>query len=90
MIDDALAPDAAQLRIDHSRHDRGVLHGYHALIVVAVECPSLYLAAVELTRMQKLVERMQVMVALGADRTQALFKLARAQQRGHSVISIPS
>ena len=48
MVDDALAPDAAQLRIVHPRQDGRVLDGDHRLIIEAVQRPGLHLLLVEL------------------------------------------
>src|SRR6476659_5857193 len=90
MVNDALAPDSAQLRIAHSREDRSVLDGDHALVAIAIERPCLYLAAAELSRVQQLVEGMQVVITLAADCTQAFFELSGTQQPRHSSISIPS
>ena len=94
VIDDALAPGAAEGRIVAAREDDGVLDGNDALVVVAIERPGLQLAARQFAFVHQQVERMLVVVALGADGSQALFEFGGRQQfccsDRQSVISIPS
>ena len=92
---DALAPFATQIGIVHAGQDGGVLDRDHRLVIVAVQCPGLHFAARAFPAMQPAVERVQVVVALGADRAQGRLKRRRIQQpvfrRGaHRTISIPS
>ena len=71
VIDHALRPLAAQLRVDDPGHERRVLDGDPALVVVAIERPGLELPASEAAFAHQHVEGVLVVVALGADREQA-------------------
>ena len=97
---EARAPLAAQRRVLGARHQGGVLDRDAGLVIEAVEHPGLYLPAVALAAVQQPVERVQAVVALGADALQRRFELLRRQQplrlrvrfpqRRHSSISMPS
>ena len=75
VIDDALRPLAAQVRIDDPGHQRRVLDGDPALVVVAVERPRLDLPADERPVAHQGVERVLVVIALGPDPSQPRFQL---------------
>src|SRR4051795_6301354 len=90
MVDDALAPGAAQRRILDAGEDRGVLHRDSRLVIVSVQRPGLDLRLGAAPVIQEGVERMLVVVARGADRLQALHELVRRQHRPHREISMPS
>ena len=95
VVDDALAPRAPKRRIFAAREDDGILDGNNALVVIAVERPGLKLAVGQLAFVHHQMERMPVMVSLGADCLQPAFKLSGRQQFlflhfNQSVISIPS
>jgi hypothetical protein len=66
VIDDAFAPCGAESGIFATRENGGVFHGYAALIKVAVEGPSLQLAARQLAFVHQGVEGMPVMITLFA------------------------
>src|SRR5262249_11091872 len=106
MILDAVAPFHACRAVAEARdHDR-VLDRNRALVKVAVQRPGLHLALAELAAVQKLMERMQVVISRRADMAQrGLEFLGRveldvladrkrghvSQRRGvHSTISVPS
>src|SRR5580658_2182612 len=64
MIQDALSPCEAKTWIFTARENRGVLNGDAALIVIAIQSPSLKLAARELSFMHQRMKWMFMMVAL--------------------------
>ena len=90
VIDDALAPDAAQLGILHPRQDGGIFNGDHRLVIEAVQRPGLNLFAVELAAVQHLMERVMDVVAAGADGAQFPVELVGRHEGVHKAISIPS
>src|SRR6185369_10531625 len=90
MIDDALAPDAPQLRIVHPGHERGILHRDTALVIEAVQRPGLDLGALELAAVEKAMEGMAVVISRRTHRAQPRLQLLRRQQLAHSSISMPS
>src|SRR5690606_19339744 len=67
MVLDAVAPFEARGAVAEARQDDGVLDRDGALIIEAVERPGLNLPLVQLAAVQKLMERMEVVVARGAD-----------------------
>src|SRR6185437_8724195 len=90
VIDEALAPDAAQLAVAGPRDERGILAWDGALIAIAVERPGLHLPLVQPAAMQQPVKRVQVVVALGADATQRGIEPVGSENLGHRVNSSPS
>ena len=58
-------------------HEAGVLRGDLALVIIAIQRPGLHLAARQPAIVQHAMERMQVVVALGADRVQRVFQPLR-------------
>ena len=78
VVEHAVHPLAAQLAVVHAAHQRGVLARHGRLVAVAVERPGLHLALVELAAVQQAMERMLVVVALGADRADGGLELGRA------------
>ena len=69
-IHNALAPGTAKFRIVTAGKNNRVFNWDHTLIVVAVERPSLELAAAQLPFMHEQVKRMPVVIALLPDLTQ--------------------
>ena len=67
VIVDAMDPFAAQLAVVRAAHEGGVLARHGFLIAIAVERPGRDLALVELAAVQHLMERMEVVIAHGAD-----------------------
>ncbi len=67
MINDALAPGAAEIGVFATGENGGVFDGDAALIVVAIEGPGLQLAASELAFVHAQMEGMAMVVALFAD-----------------------
>src|SRR5262249_42087601 len=98
MVEDALAPRQTKRGILAARQDRGILDGYSALIVVAIQCPRLQLAAREFTFVHEQVERMLVVITLFTDRVKAGDEIGFGEQRlgrlvggdAHNSNSIPS
>jgi hypothetical protein len=95
MVDDAPAPFPAQLRRRQLRQGMGVLDRDHRLVIVAVQRPRLDLRLRQLAAVQQLVERMQMMIALGADGAQRRFEFVGPKQaialfRLHGLTSMPS
>jgi len=74
MVDDAMQPLAAQFMIVAAPDQGRVLARDCRLVDVAVEGPGLHLALVEFAVVQKAMERMQVVIALGADGPQHRLK----------------
>ena len=68
VVVDAVDPFAPQLAIMRAAHEGGVLARHRFLIAIAVERPGLHLPLVQLAAVQQLMERMLVVIALGADR----------------------
>ena len=63
------------------------LRGTRFLIAIAVERPGLHLSLVELAAMQQLMERVLVVIALGADRAdRGLEFLGRQRRRADKVV----
>ena len=100
VLEHAMDPVAAQLAVEDAAHERGVLARHGRLIAVAVERPGGDLALVELAAVQKLMERVLVVVALGADGLDRRLEFLRAPKGAvhrashaplaHRRISIPS
>ena len=93
VIDQPPAPFATQLGGGQARDQRRVLGRDVGLVVVAVERPGLHLRARAAPVVQHPVERMQVVVALGADAAQRRLQLVRRQRLvsvGHRASSMPS
>src|SRR5262245_64692476 len=67
MIQEPVHPRAAQLAVGHPAHERGILARHGGLIAVAVECPGLNLALVQLAPVEQAVEGVLVVVALGSN-----------------------
>ena len=68
VIEHAMHPFAAQLAVVEAADEGGVLARHRRLVAVAVERPGLHLRLLELAAVQHVMERMLVVVALGADR----------------------
>src|SRR5580698_901198 len=95
MIGDPMHPLAAQVAIFAARNEGRVLARDGGLIDEAVQRPGLHLPLVELAVMQKAVERMQVVVAHGTDRSKRRLERIGSHRFGgsmdvHEAISIPS
>ncbi len=80
VVEQAMHPLAAQLAVVRAGHQRGVLARHRRLVAVAVERPRLHLALVELAAVQEAMERVLVVVALGADRADGGLQLRRRHQ----------
>src|SRR5579862_6204632 len=89
VIDNAFSPDAAKLGRVAARKDQSVFDGDGFLIVIAVEGPSLKLAARELAFVHQPVKWMLMVITFFADGAQLFFERLR-REHGHIVISIPS
>src|SRR5271156_1425667 len=76
MVDDAFAPDEAKGRIVAARKDGGILHGYVALIKIAIKRPRLHLTACEFAFVHQQVKRVLMVVAFFADGVEALDEFA--------------
>ena len=95
---DPLAPGAAQVGILDPAHEGRVLHGDAGLVHPAVDDPGADLVRGAVAAMQAAVERVLVVIALGADLAQPRLEgIARRGLAirgggvvGHSEISIPS
>jgi hypothetical protein len=70
----AVDPFAAQCPIVHTADKRGVLAGNRFLVAIAIERPGLHLPLVQLAAVQKFMERMLVVISLGADRADRRFE----------------
>ena len=95
VVGDAVEPFAAELPVVAAAHEGSVLARDRRLIDVAVQRPRLHLPLVQLAAVQEVVERVQVVVALGPDRAQRGFEPFGAQRLGqdrlvHGRTSIPS
>ena len=99
MIDDALAPSAAEGGIFAAHEDGRIFDGDTALIVITVESPRLKLAAREPAVVHEQVKWVLVMVALFSNGMKSSDKLGFGEQRlfdvvvrewGHRSNSIPS
>ena len=99
MIENALAPGAAERGILAARKDGGVFDRNPALLEVAVKRPCLQLTACQLALVHEQVKRMLVVIALFADGMKAgdelRFRKHRLFERachwhGHSSSSMPS
>jgi hypothetical protein len=77
MVDETRAPFAAHGEILATRDQARVLDGNHRLVIVAIESPGLHLTFAALAAVQQCMERMQAMVAFGADIAQRGFKFVR-------------
>jgi len=67
MVDEAAAPFAADVAILATADQAGILQRNAGLIVIAVERPCLHLAFGALAGMKPVMERMQAVIAPGAD-----------------------
>ena len=67
VLEHAMDPVAAQLAVVDAADEGGVLARDGGLIAVAVERPGRDLALVQLAAVQELMERVLVVIALGAD-----------------------
>jgi hypothetical protein len=67
VVMDAVNPLAAQFAIMGAAHEGGVLARHSLLIAIAVQSPGAHLILVQLAAVQQLMERMLVVIALGAD-----------------------
>src|ERR1700759_185104 len=106
MILDAMAPFHPDLAVAEARDHHRILQRNGRLVVVAVQRPRLHLALVELAAVQQAMERMQAVIARGADLAQRRLELGGAVERYaladrarrhsgcghyiHSTISVPS
>ena len=91
VVEHAVHPFAPQLAVVHAAHQGGVLARHAGLVAVAVERPGLHLALVELAAVQQAMERVLVVVALGADLADGRLQLGRVViRRAHRRISMPS
>ena len=95
MVGVAMQPFAAQFAIVAAADEGGVLARDRRLIDIAVKRPSPYLALVELTFVKHVVKRVQIVIALRADRAERSFQALRIQWLRrhvlvHGVTSIPS
>jgi hypothetical protein len=89
VIDKPLAPHAPERRIITARDQARILVRYPRLVVVAIERPGLHLALRASAAMQELMERMQPVIALGAEIAQRRFQ-SLGRKQSHSVNSMPS
>src|SRR5580704_3918164 len=76
VIDDSFAPGAAEIGIFATRENGRIFNRDAALIVVAIERPSLELAASELAFVHSQVERMAMVIAFFADLAEARGEIA--------------
>src|SRR5437764_15340422 len=90
MIDQALPPDPSECWIVAPCDQMCVLDRDHRLIVVTVERPRLDLTLGAVAAMQQVMERVQAVIAAGADLAKACLDLVFRQQTRHSEISRPS
>src|SRR6202035_1989180 len=106
MILDTVAPFHPDLAVAEARDHHCILQRNGGLIVVAVQRPGLHLAFVELAAVQEPMERMQAVIAGGADLAQRRLEFGSAVERYtladrerrhpcrwhhiHSTISVPS
>ena len=90
VVENALAPDAAQCGVFHPRQDRRIFQRNAALVFKTVQCPGLHLAAIELAVVQQCMERMLVVIQARADRAQIRLQLVGREQGSHREISRPS
>ena len=67
MIEQAVRPLAAQLAVIEAADEGRVLARDCRLVAVAIECPCLHLRLLQLAAVQHVMERMLVVIALGAD-----------------------
>src|SRR5690606_20194722 len=90
MVENAVNPLAAQLAIGRAAHQGGILPRHRGLVAVPVERPCLHLALVELARVKQAVERVLVVVALGADGADLPLELFGRHRAHHRRTSMPS
>src|SRR5580704_660313 len=81
MIDHSLTPRPAKIRILAARKNNSVLDGNAALIVIAVQGPSLHLPAAQSPLVHHEVKRMLMVIAFFAHTTQPRFQLFCGQNR---------
>ena len=67
MIEQAVRPLAPQLAVIEAADEGRVLARDRRLVAVAIECPCLHLRLLQLAAVQHVMERMLVVIALGAD-----------------------
>src|SRR5262249_3234934 len=73
----------------HACQDRGVLHGDHRLIIVAIECPCAHLIARQLAAMQETMKWVQIVVARMADFAERVLKGSGRKRLTHSETAVP-
>src|SRR5262249_7945071 len=80
-------PIAPELTVVAPAYQGRVLARHCRLVAVAVEGPSPHLALVQLAAVKQLMERMLVVIALGADGAEFLLQFLGAHDLGHGVTS---
>src|SRR5262245_16681320 len=93
MIHQTFAPGDAKALIVRASKECGVLSWNMALVVVAIERPSLHLAAAQRSFVHEFVKRVLMVIALFADRVKSGDEVGFGEQmpfRSHRVSSIPS
>src|SRR5262249_42191325 len=98
LIENPFAPSDAERVVLAASEDRCVLNGNMALIVVAIQSPSLELATRKLAIVHQLMKRVLVVIALLTDGVKAGDEIAFGEyglfgafeRAGHNSISIPS
>src|SRR5690348_12202825 len=81
MVDETRAPGAPQVGGGEPGNKARILDRYLALVVVAIERPSLYLATVQLPAVQQLMKGVAIVIALGADGSKRRFQRVGGEQR---------
>src|SRR5581483_902786 len=79
VVDNALAPGAAECRVGCARQNDRVLDWNDALVVIAVQSPSLKLSPAETAVVHHPVKRMFMVIAFLAHRTQLRAQLAQRE-----------
>ena len=77
VVEIALAPFAPHLAVFHLGHKRGVFARDDRLIIIAIQRPRLHLPLRKPAAMQKLMERVQIVIAPRAGLPERLLKLLR-------------
>src|SRR5882762_3880348 len=106
MVLDPVPPFKPDAAVAEARDHHRVLDRNGALVIIAVQRPGLHLSLVQFAAVQQPVERMQIVIARGADMAERSFQFlgavqgraATARDGGHfvpwsdvhSVISVPS
>ncbi len=78
VVVNAVDPFAAQFAVVDAAHQGSVLARDGGLVAISVEGPGLNLSLIQLSAVQKLMERMLVVIALGSDGQDGRFKLGFA------------